>query len=359
MIPIAKPQIGEEEKKAVLKVMDSGMLAQGESVKEFEKAFAAYIGVKYAVAVNSGTAALHAALFGCKIGPGTEVVTTPFTFIASANSILYCNSTPTFSDINPISFNLDPAKIPSALTSKSRAIMPVHLYGSTCEMDAIMDTAKSKGLMVIEDACQSHGSDYEGKKAGSIGDAGCFSFYPTKNMTTSEGGMVTTNNEEIAERAKLLREHGSRERYKHEVLGYNYRMTNIAAAIGIEQLKKLDKFNSTRRKNADYYIKHITADWLVKPQESKNSKHVYHQYTLRSKNNRLTRDEIVQKIKAAGIGCEIYYPRLVYQQPSFSAIPSRKCPEAEKAAQEVFSIPIHASLSQADLEQVVKVINSL
>ncbi|MDY7042585.1 MAG: DegT/DnrJ/EryC1/StrS family aminotransferase, partial [Chloroflexota bacterium] len=251
MIAIAKPLMGAEEKQAVLAVLDSGMLAQGDRVAEFEEAFAAFCGVKHAIATSSGTTALHVALLAHGIGPGDEVITTPFTFIASANSVLYVGAKPVFVDIDPTTFNLDPAKIEAAITPRTKAILPVHLFGLPCEMPAISVLAKEHGLAVIEDACQAHGADIKGRRAGSFG-TGCFSFYPTKNITTAEGGMITTDADDIAEHARLIRSHGMRRRYYHESLGYNFRMTDIHAAIGLAQLPKLESFNERRIANARY-----------------------------------------------------------------------------------------------------------
>ena len=243
-INIASPKIGKEEIKAVTEVLKSGMLAQGPKVSEFEEKFARFIGVKYAIATSSGTTALEIALRAAGIGPDDEVITSPFTFIASANSILYTGARPVFADIVEQTFNLDPEKIEAKITKKTKAIMPVHLYGNACAMTKIMVIAKKRKLAIIEDACQAHGAEWGGKKVGSFGLAGAFSLYPTKNMTTGEGGMITTNSKEIYDKANLLRAHGSKIKYYHDILGYNYRMTDIEAAIGIEQQKKLNKFNN-------------------------------------------------------------------------------------------------------------------
>ena len=248
-INIASPQIGKEEIKAVTDVMKSGMLAQGPRVAEFEEKFAKFIGTKYAVATSSGTTALEVALRAHGIKEGDEVITTPFTFIASANSILYTGARPVFVDIDPETFNIDPDLIEKAITKKTKAILPVHLYGSACDMTKIMQIAKKHHLDVIEDACQAHGAEWKNKKVGSFG-TGTFSLYPTKNMTTGEGGMITTNDKEVYEQALLIRAHGSKVKYYHDILGYNYRMTDIEGAIGIEQLKKLPKFNKARQANA-------------------------------------------------------------------------------------------------------------
>lgn len=231
-------------------------MAQGPQVEEFEKAFADYIGTKYAVAVNSGTAALHLALMASGIGSGDEVITTPFSFIATANCCLYCGAVPVFADIDGKTFNIDPHFIEKKITRKTKAMIIVHLYGQPCDMDDILAICQKHNLVLIEDACQAHGAEYNGNKVGSFG-IGCFSFYPTKNITTGEGGIITTNYENVAQKARMMRQHGQSQRYVHDILGYNFRMTDIAAAIGICQLKKLDIANSKRIKNASYLSAHI------------------------------------------------------------------------------------------------------
>ena len=260
MINIAKPQLGEEEKKAVLEVLDSGMIAQGPRVKAFEEAFAAMCGVKHAIATTSGTTALHVALLAAGIGEGDQVITSPFTFIASANSILFTGARPVFVDIDPATYNIDAALIEAAITSHTKAILPVHLYGLSCNMNAIMAIAKKHNLLVVEDACQAHGATFRGKRVGSFG-IGTFSLYPTKNMTSAEGGMITTDDDAIAEKCHVLRQHGMRRRYYHDELGFNFRMTDVHAAIGLEQLKKLQARNDQRIVNARIlsdYLKHVS-----------------------------------------------------------------------------------------------------
>ena len=256
MIPIAQPLMGEEEKRAVIAVLESGMLAQGPKVEEFEKAFAALWGVRHAVATSSGTTALHVALLAHGVGPGDEVITSPFTFISSANSILFVGARPVFVDIDESSFNIDPSLIEARITPRTRALLPVHLFGNPCDMEAIMAIAARHGLIVIEDAAQAHGASIQGRKVGSFG-TGCFSFYPTKNMTTAEGGMVTTDDDQVAEKARLLRSHGMRKRYYHDFLGYNFRMTDLQAALGLAQLAKLEVFNEKRIANARYLTEHL------------------------------------------------------------------------------------------------------
>jgi perosamine synthetase len=310
MIPIAKPIIGKEEKEAVLEVLNSGILAQGPRVGEFEQQFAGFIGTEFAIAVGSGTAALHIALLAHGIGKGDEVITTPFTFIATANSILFTGAMPVFADIEEETFNIDLEKIQEKITGKTKALLPVHLYGNPADIKAVMDIAEDKNLLLIEDACQAHGAEFEGRNVGSFG-TGCFSFYPTKNMTSSEGGMITTDDERIAERARMLRDHGSRERYIHETLGFNLRMTDISAAIGICQLKKLPEFNRKRIENADYLSRAIDNGKIIKPGVMENCTHVFNQYTIRMNEGR---DKTVEKLKKEGIGTGIYYPIPIHKQ---------------------------------------------
>ena len=353
MIPIAKPNIGEEEKKAVMKVLDSGMLAQGQKVKEFEDNFAKYIGTKYAIATNNGTTALHLALLSCGIGNGDEVITTPFSFIATATSIVFCGANPVFVDIEPNTFNIDPDKIESAISNKTKAIMVVHLYGQSAEMDKIKEIAEKYNLKIIEDACQAHGAEYNKKRVGSIGDVAGFSFYPTKNMTTGEGGMITTNDSKIADRIDLLRNHGQKDRYDHVDIGYNYRMTDISAAIGIEQLKKLDNFNKKRRENAKYFSENLSKSIEI-PYVMDNAKHVYHQYTIKCNK----RDKLVKNFKENGVGWGIYYPKCLHQYGPLKIYKNKNdLKNSEKSTSEVLSLPIHPLLKEDEREKIVNVIN--
>lgn len=353
MIPIAKPLLGREEIDAVTEVLSSGMIAQGPKVDEFELAFSEYTGCEYAAAVNSGTAALHIALLAYGIGKGDEVITTPFSFIATANSILYTGAKPVFADIEPDTFNIDPEKIQEKITSKTRAILPVHLYGHPADMKAIMEIAEDKKLIVVEDACQSHGAALHGKKVGSFG-TGAFSFYPTKNMTTSEGGMLTTNDKEIAEKAKMIRAHGSKVRYLHEMLGFNLRMTDIAAAIGLVQLGKLNEFTTARQKNAEILSSGLKGIPGLIPSITKpGCTHVFHQYTIRAKK----RDQLATFLKENDIGTGIHYPIPIHKQPVYKDLGYKdSLPVSEKAVEEVLSIPVHPALSRADVQAVVKAI---
>ncbi len=354
MINMAKPLIGEEEKKAVMEVLDSGILAQGPRVKAFEEGFAQMCGVNFAVATTSGTTALHIAVLAHGIGPGDEVITSPFTFIASANSILYTGAKPVFVDIDPRTFNMDPACIEAAITAKTKAIMPVHLFGLCCDMAAIIEIANRHGLLIIEDACQSHGAVYEGGKAGSFG-TGTFSLYPTKNMTSGEGGMITTKDAAYAEKCKIIRQHGMRVRYYHDELGFNFRMTDLQAAIGFEQLKKLDGFNKKRQANAMFLSDHLKG--VIVPFVPKGYEHVYHQYTIRVEGGK--RDALRKHLQECGVGSEVYYPVPVHKQNYYVKDLGYEVslPVTEKAATEVLSLPIHPALSHTDLETIVSAVN--
>jgi dTDP-4-amino-4,6-dideoxygalactose transaminase len=353
-IPIANPIIEEEEIEEVVKVLKSGFIAQGPKVAEFEEIFAEFVGAKYAVATNSGTAALHVALLSCGIGEGDEVITTPFTFAATGNSILYTGARPVFVDIDSDTFNIDPAKIEEAITPKTKAIMPVQLYGQSAEMDKINEIAKKHDLYVIEDAAQAHGAIYKDEKVGSMGDMACFSFYPTKNMTTSEGGIITTNDIDLAKKAKMIRAHGETKRYEHGILGYNFRMTDIAAAIGLAQLKKIDNFNQKRINNAEYLTKELeNVEGITTPKVSSEVKHVYHQYTIKIETGE--RDEWVKFLNENGIGTGIHYPIPIYKQELYVELGyDDELEITEKVVKSVISLPVHPSLSEEDLAMIVK-----
>lgn len=355
MINIAKPIITDEEIEAVTEVLKSGMLAQGPKVEEFQNKFAQYSDAKYGIATSSGTTALHTALVAAGVEQGDEVITTPFTFAATSNSILYSNATPVYADIDPKTFNLNPEKIEEKITDKTKAIMPVHLYGQPADMDPILEIAEKHDLKVIEDAAQAHGSTYKGKKIGSIGDLGCFSFYPTKNMTTGEGGMVTTNDEELAEKSSMVRAHGESKRYEQSLLGYNYRMTDIAASIGLVQLKNIDQINKKRNENAEYLSEGLSdVKGITTPEIADNVTHVFHQYTIRvSKDRNAFKDFLTQK----EIGTGVHYPIVLYKQPYYQNIGlTGNCPEAELAANQVISLPVHPSLTQEELDTIISAV---
>src|SRR3990172_1454723 len=354
MISIAKPIIESEEKQAVLEVLDSGVLAQGPRVAAFEQAFAEMCGVKHAIATSSGTTALHTALLAHSIGEGDQVITTPFTFIASANSILYTGAKPVFVDIRLDTFNIDPGLIEAAITDRTKAIMPVHLFGLSCDMDAILAIAKKHNLVIIEDACQSHGATYKGKRLGSFG-TGAFSLYPTKNMTSAEGGMITTNDDALDAECRIIRQHGMRRRYYHDDLGFNFRMTDVHAAIGLEQLKKLERFNQARQRNAAFLSQHLQG--VSVPMVPEGYEHVYHQYTVRVPSGK--RDALIEHLKQQEIGSGVYYPVPVHKQSYYTKELKydQSLPESERAAAEVLSLPVHPALSPADLESIVSAVN--
>lgn len=356
MIPISKPQIGDEEIQAVTDVMRSGIIASGPKVKEFEKNFADYLGVKNAIAVANGTCAIHAALFGAGIQKGDRVITTPFTFVATSNSILHIGAEPVFVDIEYDSFNISPDAIEKALKNdknrKIKAVLLVHLYGLCCDMDRITSIAKKYDVKIIEDAAQAHGSKYKNIIAGTFGDAATFSMYATKNMTTAEGGMVVTNDDKTADAIRKFINHGSENTYYHTVLGYNYRTTDIEAAIGLVQLKKLDDLNKKRRENAKRLTSALLKyDWLVLPQCDDKYFHIYHQFTIRVKNG--MRDELQKYLSEVKIGTKIFYPIPLHKQPLYENLfPGLSMPEAEKASKEVLSLPVHPGLTEDDLKYI-------
>jgi dTDP-4-amino-4,6-dideoxygalactose transaminase len=354
MIYMAKPQIGDEEKQAVMEVLDSGIIAQGPRVKAFEEGFAEMCGTKYAIATSSGTTALHVALLANGIGAGDEVITSAFTFIASANSILFTGARPVFVDIDPRTFNLNADLIEAAVTPRTKAIMPVHLYGLACNMDPILRVAEKHGLKIIEDACQSHGAEYKNGKVGSFG-TGAFSLYPTKNITSGEGGMITTNNPAIDEKCRVLRQHGMRRRYYHDELGYNFRMTDIHAAIGLAQLKKLGKFNAQRQANAKMLSENLKG--VVVPHIPDGQIHVFHQYTVRVSDGK--RDALRTYLQENGVSSEVYYPVPIHQQSFYMSELGYKdsLPQTEDAASEVLSLPVHTGLTASDLETIVATVN--
>lgn len=357
MIPISKPFIGEAEKKAVLEVLDSGMLVQGPRTAKFEESFAQVCGTRFAVATSSGTTALHIALLAHGVGPGDEVITTPFTFMASISSILYVGAKPVFVDIESDTFNINPSLIEAAITPRTKAIMPVHLYGYPCDMDAIMGIAARRNLVVIEDAAQAVGATYHGKPVGGFG-TGCFSLYATKNIMSAEGGMITTNDEEIARLAKMIRNHGMQRRYYHDMLGYNFRMTDINAAIGLVQLGRLAEFTARRKSNAACFNERITS--VVTPKVKAGYEHVWHQYTIRVDGGR-DRDAAVKQLSDAGIGSGIFYPVPAYRQTPVieRGFGGMTLPVTEQVVREVISLPVHPQLSEAEVELIISEVNKL
>jgi perosamine synthetase len=354
VIPIARPQMGEEEKDAVWEALASGSLAQGQRVRELEERFARLVGVPHGVATSSGTTALQLALLGLGVGSGDEVITVPFTFIASATSILHTGARPVFVDVDERDFTMAVEQVEAAITPRTRAIMPISLYGQPADMPAIAAIAERRGLAVVEDAAQAHGASIEGRLSGSWG-VGAFSFYPTKNMTTAEGGMLTTADPELAERMRLLREHGMRVRYHHEVLGYNFRMTDVHAAIGLAQLPKLAAYNARRRAIAARYDAELAG--VITPAVRPGVTHVYHQYTIRVQR----RDEFVERMREHGVGTGVYYPIPVHRQKPLLALGygDQEFPVSERLAADVVSIPVHPSLTDGEVTRVVEAVNAV
>ncbi|MBS7287570.1 MAG: DegT/DnrJ/EryC1/StrS family aminotransferase [Candidatus Freyarchaeota archaeon] len=359
MIPINKPTLGREEEENVIQVLRSGILtgraSEGGMVAEFEKIFARFLGVKYAVAVSSGTAALHASLLALGVGLGDEVIVPSFTFSATCNVVLHVGARPVFVDIDLDTYTMDPSEVKKALTPKTKVIIPVHLYGHPVDMKPIMELAAEKDVYVVEDAAQAHGAEYGGVKVGGIGHLGCFSFYPTKIITTGEGGMVTTNDEELAEKVKIIRNQGERGNYATALLGHNWRLTELGAAIGIAQMKKIDGFLAKRRRNAAHLTKLLSnVDELVPPLEKGWAKHAWNIYTVRLRNNEVKRDKAVSLLRKHGVGATIYYPIPVHLTPLYREKGYSKVslPNTELASKTVFSLPVHPSMTEEDIEKV-------
>ncbi len=344
--------IRDEVAGAVQGVIESTHFILGPQGKALEEAIAAYHGVKYAVAVASGTDALHLALRAAGITSGDEVITTPFTFIATAEAASYIGAVPVFVDIDPITYNIDIAKIEAAITKKTKAIIPVHLYGAPAEMDGLMQLAKKHGLKVIEDCAQSFGAEYRGKKTGVFGDIGCFSFFPSKNLGGyGDGGMVITDDAKLAEHMLSLRNHGSRVRYYHDEIGYNSRLDEIQAAILRIKFKHIDEYNAKRRNNAFLYNKFLSGTGIQTPSEQQGTKHVFHQYTIRVKN----RDAVKQKLDAGNVTSSmIYYPVPLHLQAAYKDLGMKpgSLPKAEQAAQEVLSLPMYPELTEEQIRLV-------
>jgi perosamine synthetase len=362
-IPIAKPNFGREEKEALKEVLESGILVQGEKTRAFEKKFAKYIGVDHAIAVTNGTIALDVALKALKLGPGDEVITSAFSFIASGNCILFQRAKPVFADINPRTFNIDPQDVAEKLTAKAKAIIPIHMFGQPAEMDAIKEIAKDKNVAIIEDAAQAHGAEYKGQKSGSIGDMACFSFYATKNMTTGEGGMITTNDQKLAAKVRLLINHGQSRNYHHDTLGYNYRMTELSAALGLIQLKKLDEFNQRRRRNAELLTKGLcTFSGLTPPHVMRNVKHVFHHYVVRVEETcPNSRDKLAELLSEKDVGVAIHYPMPIYRQPLYQKLGynEKMCPMSEEVCKRVLSLPIHPEVDMKAIEYILEILKDI
>jgi dTDP-4-amino-4,6-dideoxygalactose transaminase len=348
-----KPEIDT----AIARVLESGQFVLGAEVAEFEREFAAYCGTAECIALNSGTSALHLALLAAEVGPGDEVITVPFTFVASVAAVCYTGARPVLVDIDPRSFTLNPAAIEAAITPRTKAIMPVHLYGQPADMDPIMDVARRHGLIVIEDAAQAHGAKYKGRPVGGIGDMACFSFYPGKNLGAyGEGGAVTSNNAEYARTIRMLRDWGQDRKYHHVLRGFNYRMEAFQGAILRVKLRHLEQWTETRRAIVGKYNQLLADSGVETPKEMPWARHVYHVYTVRSDD----RDGLQQALQAAGIQSSIHYPVPAHLQPAYADLGYARgsLPQSEKAAAEALSLPLYPEMTDAQLEAVSRVVQA-
>ncbi|MDD4767834.1 MAG: DegT/DnrJ/EryC1/StrS family aminotransferase [Desulfotomaculaceae bacterium] len=343
--------LSEEIHAAVRAVLESGRYIQGTHVKALEEEIADYCGTKYAVGVASGTDALILSLDAYGIGPGDEVITTPYSFFATAEAVFRLGATPVFVDIDEHTYNMDTARIEEKITSRTKAILPVHLFGHMALMDEIMAISQRHNLVVIEDACQAIGASGQGRKAGSVGHAGCFSFFPTKNLGCyGDGGMITTNDKEFAERVKVLRAHGSRKKYFNEIVGYNSRLDEMQAAILRVKLKYLDQWNEARRKKARQYNELLRGLAVKTPVELAGAQHIYHLYIVRHK----ARDEIIAALKIAGVDCGVYYPVPLHLQDAYKHCGAPTLPVVEAVSRETFALPLYPEMSDNQLDFVVK-----
>ena len=360
MIPVNMPQIGREEIQAASKVLKSrvltGRFGSGPNAAQFEKNFATFARAKHAVAVNTGTAALHLALSVAGIKTDDEVILPSFTFIATAEAVALTGAAPVFADIDPKTYNLDPSGVEAAVTHRTKAVLPVDLYGLPAEMDKIRAIAEKHNLKIIEDAAQAHGASYKGKPPGFFADMACWSFYASKNMTTGEGGMITTNNDEYARLARAGRSHGEMQEYVSSTLGQNYRMPEIEAAIGLIQLKRLPSFIQARRRNAESLTKKLSnAKELVLPTMPKGCRHSWYLYTVRIRKGDIkTRDSIVKDLNRHGVGATVYYHTPIHLMPYYRRFGEHHLPNTEKIADLAFSLPVHPGVTEKDVEYIAK-----
>jgi perosamine synthetase len=362
VIPVTAVDVRDSEP-YVQEVLRSGSLAQGPMVRRFEEGFAELCGVRQAVAVNSGTTALTAALQVLDLEPGDEVITSPFTFVATLNAILEAGAVARFADIGVEDYCLDPEALAATVGPRTRVLMPVHLYGQTADMDPILKLAADHGLALVEDAAQAHGARHDGRAAGSFG-LGCFSFYATKNITTAEGGAITTDDDSLADRLRVLRNQGMRERYVYEVAGHNYRMTDLQAAVGMPQLARYPQIVEARRANANVLSEGLAGvPGLRVPAELPLREHVWHQYTVLVEDDAaLTRDEFVAGLQRLGVGCGIYYPKLVTDYACYREDPRVVCgemPVAARIARQCVSLPVHPALTADQLDTIVGAVREL
>jgi perosamine synthetase len=353
MIPAAQPLVGRAERRAVMKVMRSGMLAQGPEVAAFEREFSAVVNSAECVAVNSGTSALHLAFLAAGIGAGDEVIVPSFSFAATANAVCLAGATPVFADVDRRTFNIDPVHVATLITPRTRAIMPVHLYGQSADMTALQQLATKHDLLLFEDAAQAVGASWAGTPVGSFGIAASFSFYPTKNMTSGEGGMVTTHDPQVARSVRLLRNQGMEKRYANEVVGFNTRMTDIHAAIGRVQLRKLESWTKARQHNAAFLSKNLRN--VIVPHVAPEAVHVWHQYTVIIPHH--DRDAFAKQLADNGVGSGVYYPTPIHRLDSFRR--PDNLPNTEYVAARCLSLPVHPALKQRQLDTIVSVVNAV
>ena len=357
-VRIAQHYNDSEIEDSVLSVLRSGHLVSGPMVESFEKAVAEYLGVKNVVAVNSGTAALHLSFLALDFSKRREVITTPFSFVATANAILQSGGVPVFVDINPETFNIDPQQVERAVTSRTVAIEPVHVFGEPAELKHLREIAERHDLRLVEDAAEAIGAEYEGRKIGDTDELACFSTYATKNLHTGEGGFIATNNDEIAAKLRVMRNQGQRSKYLHTELGYNYRMTEIAAAIGMPQLKRLDAFIRKRVENANRLTREISDLPMLTPQKAaRNVKHVYYQYTVKLNEDEagVGREELRERLLAAGVETDVHWPIPIHLQPLYRdrfGFGPGTFPHAERLARTVLSLPVHPALTEEQIEHV-------
>lgn len=361
--PIAKPHIGKKEEKYVLEVLRSGVLSIGPKVEAFEKKFAEFIGAKYACAVSSGTAGLHMALLAAGIGEGDEVITSPFSFIASSNAILYVRAKPVFIDIDPVTYNMDPEKIEEKITRKTKAILVVHIFGQSADMDPILKIARKYRLKIIEDACESIGATYKGRGVGTFGESAVFAFYPNKQMTTGEGGMVVTDDRSVYDRCMSLRNQGRASDMQwldHERLGYNYRMDELSAAVGLAQIEKIDFLISERKKIAEMYTKYLkpySKQVQVPIAESRNT-HTWFVYVILIKNSKIDRDDIIELLKKKGISTKTYLPSIhlfSFYRDTFG-YKKGDFPLSESVSNKALALPFYIGLKEGDIKYICDVL---
>lgn len=350
-VKLSTMYVDERIRQAVIKVLNSSRYIKGQELENFEQDFARVCGVKYAVGVSSGTSAVLLSLMALGIGIGDEVIVPSLTFVATASPAKFLGADLVYADINPETYTIDPADVERKISPRTRAIIPVHLYGHPCDMDVINELAKKHNLYVIEDACQAHGAAYKGKRTGSLGDIACFSFYPSKNITVlGDGGMITTGNSELAKKVSMLRDQGRTQKYLHEILGLNFRLSEIHAAIGREQLRHLSEWNERRRKNAAQYHTLLNRPEIVTPVEKEWAEHVYHMYVIRVKQ----RDKLASYLNENGIETGIHYPVPVHRQPCLES--KVRLPITEECVGEILSLPIHPYLIDDEVEYVASTV---